>query len=625
MTPPAPAAPGLRAQHRALRRTLRLLDVDGSRLAWAVTAGSLGLGSAVALTATSAWLIARASQMPAVLDLSVAVVAVRAFGISRAVFRYLERLASHEVALRGVGSLRERVYATLADGRTDAVVGLRRGDLLTRTGTDVDAVGDLVVRALLPAAVSLVVGLGSVILVAAFLPSAAVVLAACLLLAGVLSPWLTARGARRAEQALAGERAELSAAALTVVDSAGELQVSGRTGTLLEAVRRSDERLAAQADRAARPAAAAAAVNLVAMGLAVVGALLLGVPATTAGTLAAVELAVVVLVPLAAFEATVVLPAAAIQLMRSGAAAVRIMDLLDAAGTTPPITGAPAGTPDGAPAARDAAPHTLDATGLSCGWPGGPVIASGLDLALAPGRALAVVGASGVGKTTLLLTLAGLLPARRGQVRVAGRDPSVTDRATVSASVVLTAEDAHVFDTTVLENLRVARGDVTADEARDALVAAGLGPWLGGLPEGVETRLGADAATVSGGERRRLLLARALLSPAPLLLLDEPAEHLDAASADSLVTDLLRAGHGDRGVLLVTHRLSALAAADEVIVLGHDGDSLAAPADPADVTPAPRTPARVLARGTHAELLVAYEPYAWAVSQEQTGPMEPAR
>lgn len=612
----AVAAPGLREQHRALVRCLRLLDLRRGRLAWAVTAGSLGLGSAVALIAASGWLIARASQMPPVLDLSVAVVSVRAFGISRALFRYLERLASHDVALSGMGALRERLYSTLAAGRADAVVGLRRGDVLTRTGADVDAVGDLVVRALLPAAVTAVVGLGSVVLVAVFLPAAAVVLAACLLGAGVLSPWLTARAARRAEVALADERAELSATALTLVDSAGELQVSGRTTTLLAAVSRTDARLAVQADRAARPAAWAAALNLAAMGAAVVGALLLGVPATTAGTLAAVELAVVVLVPLAAFEATSMLPAAAVQLVRSGAAAVRVTALLDAA---QPDGTPSAGSPSVGVAEASGAPSTLGARGVACGWPAGPVVLEGVDVELRPGRAVAVVGASGVGKTTLLLTLAGLLEPRAGSVRVGGRDPWPLDRATVSETVVLTAEDAHVFDTTVLENLRVARGDVTPDEARAALVAAGLGPWLAGLPDGVETRLSTDATTVSGGERRRLLLARALLSPAPVLLLDEPAEHLDAAAADALVTDLLETGRGDRGVLLVTHRLSALGAADEVLVLGHDGDSLAdADAPPATGGPG-AGPARVVARGTHADLVARLPAYAWALAQEDTG------
>ncbi|UNX53834.1 ATP-binding cassette domain-containing protein [Georgenia sp. TF02-10] len=645
------------AERHALRRAVALLDLDRLRLLWAVLAGSAGLASAVGLTATSAWLIARASQMPPVLELSVAAVAVRTFGISRALLRYLERLASHDLALRGMAALRERLYLILAAGRADAVAGLRRGDLLARTGADVDAVGDVVVRAVLPAAVAAVVGVGTVGLVTWLHPAAGAVLAACLLLAGVVGPWLSMRSARLAEQARLTARGEVAATAMTILDGAAELTVAGRVPQVLGHLRRAEGDLARAKDRAARPAALAAGVDTLAMGLAVLGALVLGVPATTAGALSPVELAVIVLTPLAAFEGTAMLGPAATQLVRSAAAARRIMDLLDAAGGSAAASAAPAdggpapvaispadgglapGTPtDGGPApvavspadgrpapgtptdggstpravpaddgdggGRGVAggPH-LAARGLAVGWPGGPTVAHGIDLDLVPGRAVAVVGPSGIGKTTLLLTLAGLLPPRAGTVGVDGV-PLEAAGPVAGGAVVLTAEDAHVFGTTVLENLRVARGDVSAAEGEALLRRVGLGAWLAGLPAGLDTLLGPDGATISGGERRRLLLARALASPAPLLLLDEPAEHLDPATADHLVADLLRAGP-DVGTLLVTHRLSALAAADEVILLGRgDGDG----ADAGGAT--------VLARGTHAELLATVPVYRWAAEQE---------
>ncbi|WP_454778278.1 thiol reductant ABC exporter subunit CydC [Georgenia muralis] len=634
MTAPAPPAPPVVAdrpvvlpadERRALRRAVGLLALDRVRLLWAVLAGSAGLGSAVALTATSAWLIARASQMPPVLELSVAAVAVRTFGISRAVLRYLERLASHLVALRGMAALRETVYRRLAAGRTDAVAGLRRGDLLARTGADVDAVGDVVVRALLPAVVAAVVGVGSVVLVAWLHPGAGAVLAVCLVVAGVLGPWLSMRAARLAEHAQVLARGELAATAMTMVDGAAELTVSQRVAPLLRAVGRTERELATAKDAAARPAALAAGIDSLAMGVAVLGAIVLGIPATVAGALQPVELAVVVLTPLAAFEGTAMLGPAAVQLVRSAGSAVRVMALLDAAGPDAG-TGAPAAqaAPVAAATARPASGRALVpgraepsgtdgprlcARGLAVGWPGGPLVAENLDLDLAPGRALAVVGPSGIGKTTLLLTLAGLLPPRAGSVTLDGTQVWGRSREEVSRQVVLTAEDAHVFATTVLENLRVARGDLTEEDAVDLLRRAGLGDWLAGLPAGTATGLGTDAATISGGERRRLLLARALASPARLLLLDEPAEHLDPTTADRLVTDLLRAGQdvAGRGVLLVTHRLAALGAADEVVVLGPAGDAGARP-------PAPAT---VLARGSHAELLATVPAYRWAAEQEE--------
>lgn len=609
-----------RWQQDPLRRAVALLDIDRSRAAGAVMLGVLALGSAIALAAVSAWLIARASQMPPVLSLSVATVAVRAFGISRGAFRYLERLASHAVALRGMASLRTRMYAELAAGRVESVAALRRGDLLSRVGADVDTVGDVVVRGLLPGAVAAVLGVASVALVAAVHTGAGLALALCLVLAGAVGPWLAARGAATTEARTAHARADMAAISLDIVDNAAALTVSGMLAARRAALRGADARLAAATDSGARTSGLASAVGTAATGLAVLAALILAIPSVTDGSLSPVALAVVVLTPLAVFEITQVLPAAAIQMHRSREAAARIMALLDAAAvpatavptdTVPtnavPTTAVPTNAvltntmptnaaPDNA--VPDDAAHSLVAVGLVCGWPGQPPTLSGLDLTLTPGRSVALVGPSGTGKTTALLTLAGLVPARGGSLRLDGHPLDRVPHDAAAHGVVFTAEDAHVFDTSILENLRVARGDVTEADATAALDRVGLGDWLAQLPDGVHTRLGANASSVSGGERRRLLLARALCSPAPILLVDEPAEHLDPATADALVTDLLRLGtgpHGRRAVVVATHRLSALDAADEVILI----DS-----------------GVVRARGTHAELLATDADYHLAVAGE---------
>ncbi len=614
-TTPTPARRrrGLADPADPLRRALALLDVDLRRVGLAVVLGVLALGCAVALSAVSAWLITRAAQMPPVLQLSVATVAVRAFGIGRGLFRYLERLVSHDVALRGMARLRTTVYERLSAGRPEATLSVRRGDLLARVGADVDAVGDVVVRGLLPAAVAVVLGVGTVAAMGAFLPAAGLTLAGCLLLAGVVSPWLAGLGARTTEQRAATARAEMSATALGLLDDAGPLVVQGRAGAELARLRAADTGLADATDAGAGPAAAAAALGNLAVGIAVLAALLVGIPATVAGTLAPVELAVIVLTPLAAFEATSVLPLAAVQVHRSRAAAARLMVLLDRAGTddgTTPASPVPS-LPTVPAVSNPAVPalprgRTLVAEGLACGWPGRPAVVEGLDLELAAGSSLAVVGPSGVGKTTLLLTLAGVLPPLAGRVLLDGVPLPALDPAYLTAAVVLTSEDAHVFETSVLENLRVARGDVTADEARAALARVGLADWLAGLPDGLDTALGADARSVSGGERRRLLVARALVSRAPLLLVDEPAEHLDPTTADRLVHDLLtQTPHEDgasgtgRGVLIVTHRLTPLAAADEVLLLDAG---------------------RVTARGTHTHLLGHVAHYRESLAREQDDP-----
>ena len=611
-----------RLRHDPVVRAVAALDPDPARTLLAVLTGTLALGSAVGLMATSAWLISRAAQHPPVLYLQVAVVGTRFFGISRGVLRYAERLGSHDVALRGVGAVRERLYRRLAAADPVLVAGLRRGDLLARVGADVDALADLVVRSLLPFAVALTTAAGAALLVGWLLPPAGLVVAVGLLAAAVIAPWLAGRSARQAEEQASQARTDTSAEVLALLDGVAELTVAGAVPARLDRLATLDADLAVRLDRAARPAAAATGLSTLATGLAMVAALALGVAAVTGGRLSGVLLAVVTLTPLAAAEAVAALPAAATGLVRARTAAERVLALLEApaasssaaAGGTDPDDDTPAPKVDPLPA------PVLTAEALACGWPGTAPTLTGLDLTLAPGRRIAVVGGSGCGKTTLLLTLAGLIPPVAGRVTLgsvaagdatgtahdlAGLDPGVVRR-----TVSFTAEDAHIFTTTVRENLRVARPDADDDELTAVLARAGLADWTSGLPAGLDTMLGSGGSGLSGGERRRLLLARALLVGAGVLLLDEPTEHLDPATADALVHDVLTAGSGSAGsgsagtgsgekgpaVVIVTHRLAPLAAADEVLLLegGH-----------------------VVARGTHSWLLDRNFTYrdAWLAEQ----------
>lgn len=214
-------------ERRALRRAVGLLDLNRTRFAASVATGALGLGSAIGLSIVAAWMIARASQVPDVVALGVAPVAVRLFGISRSVLRYCERLLSHDTALRGMSALRTHLYEILAASPTDAVAQLRRGDLLSRVGGDVDAVGDLIVRGCLPVAVAASVSTATSIGVGLILPEAGLVLAGCLLLAGVVGPLVSIRAARAAERARQQQANDVSATVLTALESGDELSVSG--------------------------------------------------------------------------------------------------------------------------------------------------------------------------------------------------------------------------------------------------------------------------------------------------------------------------------------------------------------------------------------------------------------
>ncbi|RXS79147.1 thiol reductant ABC exporter subunit CydD [Streptomyces sp. TM32] len=551
------------ARGAALARLRGTARARRARLGLALLLGSLALGSAVGLMATSGWLISRAAQQPPVLYLLVAVTATRAFGIGRAVFRYAERLVAHDAVFRMLADVRVAVFQRLERLAPAGLTGRRRGDLLSRLVADVDAVQDYFLRWLLPVGAAVVVGAGAVGVTGWLLPQAGAILAAGLLLAGVGVPVLSGALARRAERQLAPARGRLATRVVEVLTGTAELTVAGALTARTEAVRRADRDLTALASRSAAVAGAGAGLSALLCGLTTAAAAVAGVQAVHAGRLDGVLLAVVVLTPLAAFEAVSGLPLAVQYRRRTRHAAERVFDVLDA----PVPVREPA-----APAAAPATPFPLVVRDLTARHPGQdrPAL-DGVGFTLRAGHRLAVVGPSGSGKTTLAQVLLRFLDQESGTYTLAGTEAREVDGDAVRRLVGLCAQDAHLFDSSLRENLRLARRDrETPDGADqdlwDALGRARLADWVRGLPDGLDTMVGEHGARLSGGQRQRLALARALLADFPVLVLDEPAEHLDLATADALTADLLAATEG-RTTVLITHRLTGLDAVDEVLVL----------------------------------------------------------
>ena len=526
------------------------------QLTLAVAAGAIASLAAIALTATSAWLISRASQRPPVLSLTVAVVAVQAFALARSVFRYLERLGSHDAALRVLATMRVTAYRRLERLAPAGLPAFRSGDLVSRLVADVDGIADRWLRVLLPYATAAVAGAGTVCFIALLLPSAGLILAVSLIVAAVVAPWAAGAAARRAEQAIAPRRGELAVASLDLLHGCAELLAFGAAEAGLDRAAAADCALGQAESRSALGRGIAASVTALAAGMSVWACLVLGVPAARSGALPGVALAVLVLTPLAAHEVFGALAPAAQQLPRIRASAARV----EAIWQQPDPVREPA-SPQPAPAP----PYDLRIEGLSARWdPAGHDVLRGIELTVPAGRRVAIVGPSGAGKTTLAMVLLRFLDPHAGRVTLGGTDITTLDGDTVRTIVGLCAQDAHVFDTTLGENLRLARREATDEQIRVALARAGLLDWVNALPAGLDTDVGDFGMRLSGGQRQRLSLARVLLADFPVLVLDEPTEHLDEQTADELTRDLLAATAG-RTVLLITHRMAGLQQVDEIV------------------------------------------------------------
>lgn len=527
-----------RGERRALTQVVALAPPDRKLTLAMLGAGTLALLAGAALLTLSGALISKAALRPPVLALSVLIVLVRATGLVRALARYGERLASHDLAFRALARLRTAFFARLT--RIDAHTS--DGDLLSRFVGDVDQLQALYLRALGPPATAALTSAVTVLAAAVLLPAAAAMLTVGLVVAGVLVPAAVTAIARRSARRQAGARARLSSEVLELVRFAPELAVAGRTADRVGRVEAADRALRRIAVRDALAGAAGSGLGALVQGLTVVGVLLVAVPAA-GGRLDAILLAALAFLTLAAFEATQPLGLAAQQLAACGSAAERVTGVLDASGPSGPAGAAVPGE----------GPLALEGVFARPG-PDAPYVFESADLELIPGEAVALIGPSGAGKTTLARLLVRFDEPDQGRMTLGAAELRDIDPEALRRAVRLIASDEALFTTTVAENVRLARPDATGREVAQAITQAGLGVWLHELPDGLDTLVGEAGATISGGQRRRLAIARALLSDARFLIVDEPAEHLDHESRDELVRVLVRHARARRqGLLAIIH------------------------------------------------------------------------
>jgi ATP-binding cassette subfamily C protein CydC len=555
---PEETQPTASSEVAAVGRTLGAARPASWHLLLAILLGAGAIAADIGLVGTAAWLISRASDHPNESHLAVAIVAVQFFGLSRGLFRYEERLVGHDAAFRLLADLRVKVYGRLEALAPAGLSAFRRGDLLARVVQDVDSLQDLAIRVIPPFGIAVLVGSLTVALMSWMLPAAGIILAVSLLLASTVVPWVTGYLAGRREARFARVRGDLAAAMVDLTEGAADLiafgAIDAQTGTVADR----DAELTAIASASAGTAGIGLALTTLLAGLACWGCLLVGIPAVVSGRLGGTELAVIVLIPLAAFELVLGMPVATQALQRARQAAARVFEVTD----TPvpvPEPHPPMELPD--------SPHHLQACSVYAEYPGAvsPAL-RGVDLSLPPGRRVAVIGPSGAGKSTLAAVLVRLLPIKSGSVDLDGTPLDRMAGDDVRTVVGLVGQDTYLFDTTIAENLRIGNRNASDEELGRVLVAVGLADWLRSLPRGLATEVGRHGGRLSGGQRQRIAVARALLAEFPVLVLDEPAEHLDPAAADALTADLLRVTEG-QSMLFITHRLAGLESVEEIMVM----------------------------------------------------------
>lgn len=549
--------------------------------------GAVASLSAVALLGVSGWLIATAATMPPVLTLTVAAVMVRTLAISRAAFRYLERIVGHDAAFRGLVQLRERVYTRLEKLAPTGLRAFARGDLLARLVADVDAALDLPLRVVLPWAQAVLVSLATAAFLLWLLPPVGAATALLCLIALALVPWLISRTSRVAEARMAPARAELSAAVVRALDATPEITAFGATAPVTERVQALDTDLTRLNLRESVALGLGGGIGTIVQGLGVVGAIALTVPAVVDGRLEGVWLAVAALLPLALFDVLATLPSSALAYQRVRGSAVRLAEVEE--------TPLPVAEPNASVAVPDSFTG-LTLTDVSARWVEGSDALRGIHLRVEPGSRVAVVGPSGAGKSTLAAVILGFLPYD-GSVEISGVQVRDTDGDDLRRHVGLLSQQAHIFDTTIADNIRIGNPQATEAEVDAAVVGAQLASWVARLPQGLATPVGAFGLAVSGGERQRIALARLLLARRSMVVLDEPTEHLDGPTADAL-TETMRQAFTDATVLMITHRLLGVEDFDRIVVFDAG---------------------RVVAQGTHAELLHQGGWYAeqWTMESER--------
>lgn len=539
----------------------RLLKLQRRSWQWqavGVLLSLLVILSNAALLALSGWFIAAMGLAGLGLlrvEYFMPAAAIRALALVRTFGRYLERLVTHDATLRLLSDLKVDFYHQLEPLAPARLQSHRSGDLLGRMRADIDSMDHFYLRVVVPSVTAV---LAAMLLVAfLFCFSSAVALADLggLLVAGVALPALTYRLSSLRGHEATTLRGTLRAEIADEVRGAEELAIFGAADRRREAFNQIHHRLDELQRQNARIEGSAAALTVLIVRMTTLTALVLAVMLAAAGELPEADIPMLALLVLASFDAVTGLPSAYRSLGETLGAARRIFNILDMA---PAVTD---------PTAEAAAPRVFDIQFQQVDFrysPGEPLALNHLSLQIPAGHSLGVIGRSGSGKTTIANILLRFWEFEAGRVLIGGVPIRDLSGDSVRSLCSVVAQQTHLFNTSIRENLRIARPDASDDEIYAALADAMVLQEILQMPDGLDTVVGEMGLKLSGGQARRIAIARAMLRNTPILILDEPTEGLDPFS-ERAVVDALAALIRGRTTLLISHRSEALRIADSVL------------------------------------------------------------
>jgi thiol reductant ABC exporter CydC subunit len=546
------------------RRMLPFLAPYKWRALAAAILGFLAIGTNVGLMGTSGYLIASAALKPdTILLLWVPIVGVRFFGLSRAVFRYLERLVSHDLTFRVLARIRVWLYTHLEPQAPQLLESRRSGDILGSVISDVEQLQNYYLRVLAPPAIALLTAVLGYSILASYDQTLGLLLVGMMILGGVILPWLNHRMSRSAGNEIVEVRAKLYTESTDLIAGLSELLLYGRIEESIARWEINQKRINQLQSQQHRIGAFIGGLMVLLTNMAMWISLLITIGLTASHQLNGIAIPTVILVVLASFEAVNPLPLAFQQWSQTKASADRLFQLADSSSSIP--------YKDEPKQLSVQDSQTLRVCNLHFQYTAQETeVLRGIDFTLTPGKHIAVVGESGAGKSSILQALLKLRPYQAGSIQLFGSELSQLSESYVRKQFAVVSQDTYLFNTTIAENLRLGKPDATLAELEAAAWTAQLHDWIVKLPEGYETIVGEWGTRLSGGERQRLSLARALLRQAPIVLFDEPTTGLDSLTEIAFLASA-RTALQERAVIWITHRLIGLEAMDEILVLrnGH--------------------------------------------------------